>query len=73
MGLRRYHRPGTLFYLGPPYYGSEDNYGTTLFGRDQFAVLAERLKGHQGAFILSMNDVPEIRETFASFATTRRR
>lgn len=30
--------------------------------------MAERLKRLQGRFILSINDVPEIRETFAGFA-----
>lgn len=66
--LDRYDRPGTLFYLDPPYFGSEDDYGKTLFGREQFAALAERLRRLRGRFILSINDVPEIRETFAGFA-----
>jgi len=63
----RYDRSGTLFYLDPPYFGSEDDYGKALFGRDQFAALAERLRRLRGSFILSINDVPEIRETFAGF------
>ncbi|MEY9717847.1 DNA adenine methylase [Sinorhizobium fredii] len=63
--LDRYDRPGTLFYLDPPYFGSEDDYGKALFGRDQFAALAERLRRLRGRFILSINDVPVIRETFA--------
>lgn len=65
--IDRYDRPGTLFYLDPPYFGSEDDYGKTLFGRDQFATMAERLRRLQGRFILSINDVPEIRETFRGF------
>jgi len=60
----RYDRPGTLFYLDPPYFGSEDYYGKALFGRDQFAAMAERLSKLKGRFILSINDVPEIRELF---------
>ncbi|WPJ67975.1 DNA methyltransferase [Sinorhizobium phage Aussie] len=66
--LDRYDRSGTLFYLDPPYFGSEDDYGKALFGRDQFAALAERLRRLRGRFILSINDVPEIRETFGGFA-----
>ncbi|WPJ68026.1 DNA methyltransferase [Sinorhizobium phage StopSmel] len=66
--LDRYDRTGTLFYLDPPYFGSEDDYGKALFGRDQFAALAERLRRLRGRFILSINDVPEIRVTFAGFA-----
>lgn len=65
--IDRYDRPETLFYLDPPYHGSEGDYGRDLFGRDQFAVMAERLRNLKGRFILSINDVPEIRELF-SFA-----
>jgi DNA adenine methylase len=66
--IDRYDRPGTLFYLDPPYHGSEGDYGRQLFDRDQFEVMAERLGRLKGRFILSINDVPEIRETFAAFA-----
>lgn len=62
--LARYDGPETLFYLDPPYWGSEGDYGRDLFGRDQFSALAEALKGLQGRFILSINDVPEIRDLF---------
>jgi DNA adenine methylase len=65
--LDRYDRPETLFYLDPPYWGSEDDYGAELFTRDQFAALAERLARLAGRFILSINDVPEIRELFGYF------
>ncbi|MBL3554717.1 DNA adenine methylase, partial [Rhodovulum sulfidophilum] len=41
--LARYDGPQALFYLDPPYWGSEDDYGKGLFDRDQFAELAERL------------------------------
>lgn len=63
----RYDRPGTLFYLDPPYWGSEDDYGKTLFDQDQFVKIAQRLAAIQGDFILSINDVPAIREMFAAF------
>lgn len=63
----RYDRPGTLFYLDPPYWGCEDDYGKLLFDRDQFAAIAERLGRIKGSFILSINDVPEIREIFGRF------
>jgi DNA adenine methylase len=65
--LDRYDRPGTLFYLDPPYWGSEDDYGAELFTRDQFAELADHLARLKGRFILSINDVPEIRTLFARF------
>lgn len=65
--INRYDRPGVLFYLDPPYFGCEDDYGKALFERDQFEVMADRLKTLQGRFILSINDRPEIRDIFAAF------
>lgn len=65
--IDRYDRPGTLFYLDPPYFRSEDDYGKGLFDRGQFAAMAERLARLKGRFILSINDTPEMRETFAGF------
>jgi DNA adenine methylase len=61
----RYDRPDTLFYLDPPYFGNEDDYGKSLFGRDQFEALAARLRQIKGRFVMSINDVPEIRELFS--------
>jgi DNA adenine methylase len=63
--IRRYDGPGTMFYLDPPYWGSEGDYGKDLFSRDDFQRLADQLRGAQGRFLLSINDVPEIREMFA--------
>jgi DNA adenine methylase len=64
----RYDAPGTLFYLDPPYFGSENDYGKGLFDRTQFARMAEVLASINGAFILSINDRPEIRDLFGAFA-----
>lgn len=63
--LRRYDSPGTLFYLDPPYWGSEGDYGKALFGRGDFERLAGALRGLKGRFLMSINDVPEIRAMFA--------
>jgi DNA adenine methylase len=65
--IDRYDRPGTLFYLDPPYFGSEGDYGKSLFDREQFRLMRERLERVRGRFILSINDHPEVRETFAAF------
>lgn len=65
--IRRYDRPTTLFYLDPPYFGGERDYGAGLFDRSEFAAMAEVLSGLQGRFILSINDVPEIRRAFEAF------
>lgn len=66
--VTRYDGPGTLFYLDPPYWGCENDYGKAMFSREDFAAMAGSLRGIKGRFILSINDVPEIRETFAGFA-----
>jgi DNA adenine methylase len=65
--IRRYDRPYTLFYIDPPYYGNETDYGADLFTRDDFTVMADLLRGLQGRFILSLNDHPAVREIFAGF------
>ncbi|MFN7053752.1 MAG: DNA adenine methylase [Gemmobacter sp.] len=63
--IRRYDSAGTLFYLDPPYWGSEGDYGKALFSRPDFQRLADQLARAQGRWLLSINDVPEIREIFA--------
>lgn len=68
--LERYDRPEALFYLDPPYWGSEGDYGADLFGRDQFPRMAAQLAQLQGRFLLSINDVPEVRRIFTGFAMT---
>ncbi len=69
--IRRYDRPTTLFYLDPPYYGSERDYGDDqgkpLFARPEFEAMAELLGTISGRFILSLNDHPDIRSIFAGF------
>ena len=68
--IPRYDGPDTLFYLDPPYWGCEDDYGKQMFDRQDFARMAKLLDGIGGRFILSINDVPEIRATFGSFELT---
>lgn len=65
--LARYDAPETLFYLDPPYYGSEGDYGPGMFSREDFAQMAASLADLKGRFILSINDRPEVREIFAGF------
>lgn len=65
--IRRYDREGMLFYLDPPYYGCEGDYGRDLFDRGQFEIMAEVLRGIKGRFILSLNDHPEVRRIFDGF------
>lgn len=65
--VQRYDTPQTLFYLDPPYFGGENDYGKGLFDRSQYRRMADVLGAIKGAFILSINDLPEIREIFAGF------
>lgn len=62
--LSRYDRPGTLFYLDPPYWGGETDYGKGLFSIEDHARLAAELRKIAGRFVLSINDVPEIRALY---------
>ena len=65
--IARYDRKGTLFYLDPPYWGGENDYGRGMFDRTDFERLAGMLRDLSGRFLLSLNDVSEIREIFAGF------
>ena len=66
----RYDGPDTLFYVDPPYWGCEDDYGKDMFARADFQRLADQLAGLRGRFLLSLNDVPEVRSIFAAFHLT---
>lgn len=63
--LAHYDRPETLFYLDPPYYGRK-LYRYNLEHAD-FAKMAEILASLKGKFVLSLNDVPEVRSIFKQF------
>ena len=65
--LTRYDRAETLFYLDPPYWGNEGDYGAGMFTREDFERLAAQLAGLKGRFILSLNDRPEVRRCFKRF------
>lgn len=60
--IRRYDRPHTLFYLDPPYWGTE-GYGVS-FGLEQYSLIAELAKSIKGKMIVSVNDIPEMWQVF---------
>ncbi|MCG9025474.1 DNA adenine methylase [Laribacter hongkongensis] len=64
--IRKYDRPGTLFYCDPPYWGTE-GYGVQ-FGFAEYQLLAELARSIQGQMIISVNDIPEMREVFSGMA-----
>jgi len=64
--LRRYDRgPSCLFYLDPPYWARK--LYRFNFVESDFVKLEERLRRVKGKFVLSLNDLPEVRELFARF------
>ncbi len=65
--IDRYDHAGTLFYLDPPYFGCETDYGKDVFSRADFTRIAAKLETIKGRFIVSLNDRPEVREIFAAF------
>lgn len=65
--IARYDGPSVLFYLDPPYWGSEGDYGAGTFSRADFGRLAKVLGSIRGHFVLSINDTSEVRQIFAAF------
>jgi len=65
--IRKYDRPGTFFFLDPPYWKVE-GYGAP-FGIDQYHAMAELMRTMQGKAILTINDHPEMKEIFKGFVS----
>lgn len=63
--LAKYDSTSTCFYIDPPYYEIK-LYKFNLDPED-FRLMAERLGAIGGKFVLSLNDVPEVRAIFKSF------
>ena len=63
--LAKYDSPATCFYVDPPYFEVK-HYKFNLDPED-FRTLAERLGAIKGSFVLSLNDLPEVRAIFGVF------
>lgn len=57
-----------LFYLDPPYYGYEDDYGKNVFDTSEWESMVEILSSMKGKFVLSINDAEEVRRLFGDFS-----
>jgi len=66
--IRRYDRLHTLFYVDPLYWGTE-GYGID-FEFDQYGRMAELAKSIKGGMIISVNDIPEMRQVFSGMVMT---
>jgi DNA adenine methylase len=64
--VNRYDREHTLFYLDPPYWGTH-GYGVE-FGLEQYALIAAAARSIKGRMVVSVNDIPEMRDAFAGLA-----
>jgi len=67
--IQRYDRPHTLFYLDPPYWGTE-GYGVD-FGLEQYDHMADLLRTMKGKAAVSVNDIPEMRRAFKGLSMKR--
>jgi DNA adenine methylase len=63
--LAQYDSPSSLSYLDPPYFGRH-LYKFNLEA-DDFRKMAELLAKVRGKFVLSLNDLPEVRAIFKGF------
>ncbi|MDP1655730.1 MAG: DNA adenine methylase [Hylemonella sp.] len=60
--LTKYDRPHSLFYMDPPYWGTE-GYGVE-FGLEQYDQMASLMGSMKGKAVVSVNDIPEMRKAF---------
>lgn len=65
--IDRYDKPHTFMCIDPPYYKCETYYGKGIFSREDFITLRDMLSKCKSKFIMSINDVPEIREMYKQF------
>lgn len=67
--IEKYDRPHSLFYMDPPYWATE-GYGVD-FGLEQYSLMAEQMGAMKGRSIVSVNDIPEMRQAFKGHSIKR--
>lgn len=67
--IERYDRPTTVFYLDPPYWETAGY--AVPFKHEDYTRLMDTLSKIKGRFLLSLNDVPEVRALFKKFTIQR--
>lgn len=68
--IRKYDRPGTLFFLDPPYFETCIDFTKEIdiqFGKDEHLRLRDLCSNMKGNFILTVNDHPWMRELYKDF------
>lgn len=67
--VARYDRAHTVFFLDPPYWGTE-GYGVP-FELGEYARMAALMRAIKGRAVVTVNDVPEMRQAFAGLPLER--
>ena len=67
--MSRYDREHTLFFVDPPYWGTE-GYGVA-FPLEEYDQIAGMLRTMKGKAIITVNDIPEMRKAFAGLRISR--
>lgn len=66
--IKRYDRDATMFYLDPPYWGTEGY--DVEFGFDNYELMAELARTIKGRMVISVNDIEEMRHVFNGLPMT---
>ncbi len=64
--IKRYDSDGTLVFCDPPYWNTT-GYGVD-FGFENYENMAEIMRSMKGKMIVTVNDIPEMRECFSEFS-----
>lgn len=62
--IKKFDSPTTMFFLDPPYVDKEKYYEGQSINPEQLASLVKNMKGK---FVLTYNNVPEVRKAFQDF------
>ena len=65
--IKRYDGEEVFFYVDPPYWDCENDYGKGIFSKDDFMNLRDTLATTKAKWLVSINNVPEIRALFAGY------
>lgn len=65
--LKIYDKQNTLFYMDPPYYGTENYYKEVEFTKESHLELKDCIDKIKSKFILSYNDCEEIRNLYKDY------
>lgn len=65
--IRRTDAKHVFYYIDPPYWDCEEDYGKDIFSKDDFVRLKEQLDQCQGKWMVSINNVEPIRSLFSDY------